>query len=72
MFIFSLDICDENGMGQTVMCPQCDTYCDYWFLKDSCVLSKVTYLFDNYSTVIFSIFMSVWGEIRHFTLLVRC
>ena len=51
------------------MCPQCDTYCDYWFLKDSCVLSKVTYLFDNYSTVIFSIFMSVWGEIVMFYLL---
>lgn len=49
-------------MGNTVMRPQCDTYCDYWTLKDSCVLSKVTYLFDNYSTVIFSIFMSVWGE----------
>ena len=65
IFFFSLDICDENGMGNTTMCPQCDIYCPYWKLKDSCPLSKITYMFDNRATVFFAIFMSVWGKIFH-------
>ncbi len=48
-------------MGGTVMCPECDIYCPYWRLADSCFLSKVTYLFDNNATVFYAIFMSVWA-----------
>jgi hypothetical protein len=40
----------------------CDYFCDYWKLSDSCFLSKVTYIFDNDSTVFFAIFMSFWGR----------
>ncbi len=43
------------------MCPQCDKYCPFWHLVDSCFLSQVTYLFDNGATVAFAIFMSFWG-----------
>ena len=57
----SLDICDAVGSGNTTMCPQCDVYCDYWKLSDSCFLSKVTYLFDNLATIAFSIFMIIWA-----------
>ncbi len=56
------EICDEEGMGQTVMCPQCDKFCPYWKLVDSCFLSQVTYLFDNISTLFFSMFMCFWGK----------
>ena len=62
LFYFSFEICDEEGIGNLTMCPVCDYYCDYWKLHDSCFLSKVTYLFDNDSTVFFSIFMSFWGK----------
>ena len=61
-FSCSNDICDDTIMGNATMCPQCDTFCPFWKLKDACILSRVTYLFDNSATVFFSIFMSVWGE----------
>lgn len=55
----SHDICD--GKLNVKMCPLCDKFCDYWDLQDTCFHSKVTYLFDNYTTVFFAVFMSVWA-----------
>jgi hypothetical protein len=46
------------------MCPICDYWCDYWNLRDTCFHARVTYLFDNPSTVFFAIFMSFWGKIK--------
>ena len=45
------------------MCPECDQYCEYRPLVNSCFLSKITYLFDNASTVLFAIFMTGWGKL---------
>ena len=56
---FSLQMCEDT---ETKMCPECDLYCDYWDLSFSCPLSRITYLFDNNITVLFSIFMTVWGK----------
>ena len=58
----SLDICDKEGTGNTLMCPQCDMYCDYWRLSDSCFLSQVTYVFDNNATIAFSVAMIFWAS----------
>ena len=46
-----------------LMCPLCNDVCAYWKLGESCVYSKVSYLFDNYATCFFAIFMSIWGKI---------
>lgn len=46
-----------------VMCPQCDKTCDYWRLSETCLLTKVTHLFDNPATPIFAIFMSFWATL---------
>lgn len=54
------DICD--GKLNISMCPLCDNLCGYWYLKDTCVHARITYLFDNPSTVFFATFMSFWGE----------
>ncbi|XP_015601700.1 anoctamin-1 isoform X2 [Cephus cinctus] len=54
----SEDIC--NGNTSIEMCPLCDHFCGYWNLKETCLHARVTYLFDNPSTVFFSIFMSLW------------
>lgn len=62
LYLCSIDICNKSTYGKVMMCPQCDRYCDYVPLSDSCFLSKVTYLFDNCSTIIFSLFMALWGE----------
>lgn len=58
----SKEICDTNGPGNIVLCPLCDKACDYQRLSDSCLFSRITYLFDNPSTVFFAIFMSFWGK----------
>ena len=67
MFSFTCgryEICDETGVGNTSMCPPCETNCRHYKLKDSCTQSSVAYLFDNYATIPFAIFMSFWGEIQ--------
>ncbi|EZA51402.1 Anoctamin-1 [Ooceraea biroi] len=57
----SEDIC--NGNGTIEMCPLCDYFCGYWDLKETCLHARITYLFDNPSTVFFSIFMSLWATL---------
>ena len=58
----STEICDVNISGNITMCPICDNYCDFWKLSRSCFNSKIAYLFDNAATVLWSIFMTVWGR----------
>ena len=60
--IFSQEICEDNSTSMQMICPECDGFCCYWPLKTSCVLSRITYLFDNNITVLFSIFMTIWGK----------
>ncbi|KAJ6638053.1 Anoctamin-1 [Pseudolycoriella hygida] len=55
----SKDICYSKNA--TLMCPQCDEQCDYWYLGSTCVYSYITYLFDNNMTVVFASFMSFWA-----------
>ncbi|XP_030746412.1 anoctamin-1-like isoform X2 [Sitophilus oryzae] len=55
----SNDIC--NMELNTKMCPLCDVWCNYWNLKEACVHSRITYLFDNPTTVFYAIFMSFWA-----------
>ncbi|XP_065206237.1 anoctamin-5 [Planococcus citri] len=57
----SKEICDPNIGGNITLCPLCDRTCKYQKLGDSCLFSNMTYLFDNNSTVFFSVFMSFWA-----------
>ncbi|CAG9825058.1 unnamed protein product [Phaedon cochleariae] len=57
----SEDIC--NGKIIEKMCPLCDVWCDYWDINESCVHARITYLFDNATTVFFAIFMSIWATL---------
>ncbi|KAL1116216.1 hypothetical protein AAG570_005711 [Ranatra chinensis] len=57
----SKEICDPKLAGNITLCPLCDRACRYQQLSDSCVFSKITYLFDNPATVFFAIFMSFWA-----------
>ncbi|XP_057333103.1 anoctamin-5-like isoform X2 [Microplitis mediator] len=58
----AVDACSPWA-GDVIMCPQCDRYCDYWRLNTTCMLTKVTLLFDNSSTIIFAAFMSFWAAL---------
>ena len=59
---FRFDMCPGGNVSNTIMCPDCMKYCPYWKLQDSCTLSKVAYLADNYGTIAFSILMAFWGN----------
>ncbi|XP_042204998.1 anoctamin-4-like isoform X1 [Homarus americanus] len=56
----SEEIC-TNKTDSLIMCPLCDKLCDFWKLEDSCLNSRITFLFDNPATVFFSIAMSFWA-----------
>ncbi|KAH0560411.1 anoctamin-5-like [Cotesia glomerata] len=55
-----IDACSPWA-NDVIMCPQCDFYCDYWRLNTTCILTKVTLLFDNETTIVFGAFMSFWA-----------
>ncbi|XP_033224171.1 anoctamin-4-like isoform X2 [Belonocnema kinseyi] len=55
------DVCRRNMSIK--MCPLCDNFCPYWDLRETCLHARVTYLFDNPSTVFFAIFMSLWATL---------
>ncbi|OQV17299.1 Anoctamin-4 [Hypsibius exemplaris] len=55
------EICFDRDVGNITMCPLCDKWCPFWRVKDSCALSRATYLFDNSATVFFSTFMAFWA-----------
>ncbi|CAD1471715.1 unnamed protein product [Heterotrigona itama] len=57
----SKEICNSNVAGNIILCPLCDKACNYQKLGESCIFSKLTYLFDNPATVFFAIFMSFWA-----------
>ena len=57
-----IDICDKSGVGNKTMCPQCEVFCPYWKLYDSCKLSYVAYVADNRATIEFSVLMALWGN----------
>ncbi|VDM63108.1 unnamed protein product [Angiostrongylus costaricensis] len=62
--IVSNDICGDDGVGTKILiCPQCENYCDFQLLGNSCVYAKMSYLFDNGSTVVFTALMSVWATL---------
>ncbi|XP_023244977.1 anoctamin-4 [Copidosoma floridanum] len=57
----SKEICNYSVAGNITLCPLCDKACPYTKLGDSCLFARLTYLFDNASTVFFAIFMSFWA-----------
>uniref|UniRef100_A0A8C9YI00 Anoctamin n=1 Tax=Sander lucioperca TaxID=283035 RepID=A0A8C9YI00_SANLU len=57
---WSKEVCDPEIGGKIVMCPQCDRECKYWTLDSTCEASKKLCIFDNFGTLVFAVFMSVW------------
>ncbi|OQR72024.1 anoctamin-7-like, partial [Tropilaelaps mercedesae] len=45
------------------MCPRCEERhgCDYWYLSEICIFTKLTYLFDHPGTVFYACFLSFWA-----------
>ena len=64
LITFSTNVPSQEICGSSaLMCPACDHFCDYWTLNETCLHSKIMYLFDNGSTVFFAIFMSIWAAL---------
>ncbi|XP_073694115.1 anoctamin-6 [Garra rufa] len=60
MSTWGKEVCDPRIGGEIIMCPQCDKDCPYWRLNTTCESSKRLCIFDNYGTLVFAVFMSVW------------
>ena len=62
-FLCSIETC--NSSKEFKMCPLCDENigCQYWYLSDVCVYTKIAYLFDHPGTVFYAVFVSFWGEL---------
>lgn len=56
---------DEKNTTETsiIMCPLCDTWCDYWDLQETCFHARMTSIFDSSATVIFAVIMSFWAAL---------
>uniref|UniRef100_A0A0N5BL02 Anoctamin n=1 Tax=Strongyloides papillosus TaxID=174720 RepID=A0A0N5BL02_STREA len=60
----SNDVCGSDGIGAKVyLCPTCEKYCNFQKLRNNCAYAKLTYIFDNYYTVIFAAVMCLWGTL---------
>lgn len=57
------EICEGNSSIK--LCPQCDYNCPYLDIRDTCTHTRITYLFDNVTTVLFTVFMCFWGQYCH-------
>ncbi|XP_075967807.1 anoctamin-6 [Anarhichas minor] len=57
---WSMEVCNPDIGGNIVMCPQCDRECKYWRLNSTCEASKQLCIFDNFGTLVFAVFMSIW------------
>uniref|UniRef100_A0A914HN77 Anoctamin n=1 Tax=Globodera rostochiensis TaxID=31243 RepID=A0A914HN77_GLORO len=54
----SNDICEGN-IGHELICPICDS-CDFVPVNATCLYTRITYVIDNWSTIIFAAIMSIW------------
>ena len=52
-----------NNSSDIYMCPICAKNCNITLLSESCTFVRASYLFDNLSTVVFAIFMSLWATL---------
>ncbi|KAK7808128.1 hypothetical protein U0070_021421 [Myodes glareolus] len=60
---WSKEVCDPDIGGQILMCPQCDKLCPFWRLNVTCESSKKLCIFDSFGTLVFAVFMGVWGKL---------
>ncbi|KAE9549961.1 hypothetical protein FO519_006820 [Halicephalobus sp. NKZ332] len=56
------EICSADSK-EYLVCPSCEKYCDYMPLNNSCLYSKLTYVFDNTATIFFAAVMSIWATL---------
>jgi hypothetical protein len=54
---------DEVCQSNSIMCPICDN-CSFNKLSDQCTTYRINSIFDNPGTIFFSVFMSIWGNLR--------
>lgn len=53
---------DKQG-GAMLICPICNTYCDFTRLSQSCLYSKIAYIFDNFGAVLYGAVVAIWATL---------
>lgn len=54
------EICKETNTTQYLMCRQCDE-CNFWYLDEVCVASRISHIFNNNFAVILALLASIWS-----------
>uniref|UniRef100_A0A914I139 Anoctamin n=1 Tax=Globodera rostochiensis TaxID=31243 RepID=A0A914I139_GLORO len=54
----SNEIC-EGDIGRALICPICDS-CDFVPINGTCLYTRITYVVDNWSTIVFAVVVSIW------------
>ncbi len=58
----SQEVCDDGPAANYTMCPLCDgVACEFWKLGSSCFQVRISRMIDNEATLLFALFMSLWG-----------
>jgi len=60
-YVPAQEVCDSGT--EFKMCPLCDedVGCQYWYLSDVCLFTRLSYLFDQPGTVFYAVFVSFWA-----------
>ncbi|OAF67320.1 Anoctamin-10 [Intoshia linei] len=58
----SNNICFDE-ISNTIMCPKCPKRCGYFYLKAECKFAKLIHIYDNYATLFYACFVSIWATI---------
>uniref|UniRef100_A0A0N4ZJA1 Anoctamin n=1 Tax=Parastrongyloides trichosuri TaxID=131310 RepID=A0A0N4ZJA1_PARTI len=58
----SNEVCGNYGEN-IYLCPACEKYCNFQILKNNCLYTKISYIFYNYYSVLFSVIMCIWSAL---------
>ena len=54
------EVCSQNNVTRYLMCPQCEK-CDFWYLNEVCVPTKIAYVLNNEMAVVLAALVSIWS-----------
>ncbi|CAJ0572835.1 unnamed protein product, partial [Mesorhabditis spiculigera] len=53
------EICSDHS---TLLCPRCNRFCDFRRWADECVMTQISYFFDQWGTMVVGMCITVWAQ----------
>ncbi|CAJ0960317.1 unnamed protein product, partial [Mesorhabditis belari] len=54
------DVCKDNT---TILCPICDSFCDFRKMSAGCTMAQFSFLFDQWGVLIVGIGITIWAQL---------